>query len=262
MDHPDWSDWADNAKKCYDVGIEALRERLEKSKVVIGDCTLYNEDCRFILPTLSGADAVVSDPPYGMNWNTDTSRFAGGKTVRKTKRGGGVSTWGAIENDSVAFDPEPWLDFPQVILWGSNHFAARLPVGTTLVWLKRFDAAFGSFLSDAELAWMKGGHGVYCRRDLSLTSDAALGERLHPTQKPIGIMQWCVERTKGTVLDPFMGSGTTGVACIKLGRKFIGIEIEKRYFDIACRRIEEAYKQPDLFIEPQKPKAEQIGFDL
>jgi site-specific DNA-methyltransferase (adenine-specific)/modification methylase len=84
--------------------------------------------------------------------------------------------------------------------------------------------------------------------------------RDHPTQKPIAVMEWCLSFLPDcqTILDPFMGSGTTGVACAKLGRKFIGIEIEPRYFDIACKRIEDAYKQPDLFIEPPK-KPEQLG---
>ena len=78
----------------------------------------------------------------------------------------------------------------------------------------------------------------------------------HPTQKPIGVMKWAIEQLPNdvqTILDPFMGSGTTGVAAVKLGRKFIGVEIEPKYFDIACRRISEALKQPDMFIEPSKP---------
>lgn len=86
--------------------------------------------------------------------------------------------------------------------------------------------------------------------------------RLHPTQKPVGIMGWCVEKTDGIVLDPFMGSGTTGVACAKLGRKFIGIEIEPKYFDIACERIQKAYDQPDLFVEPPaKAVQESMAYD-
>ena len=78
----------------------------------------------------------------------------------------------------------------------------------------------------------------------------------HPTQKPLDVMKWCIERLPSgcsTILDPFMGSGTTGVACVKLGRKFIGIEIEPKYFDIACKRISEALKQPDFFVEKPKP---------
>ena len=86
------------------------------------------------------------------------------------------------------------------------------------------------------------------------------GAKQHPTQKPVKVMEWCLGFLPDarTILDPFMGSGTTGVACAKLGRKFIGIELEPEYFDIACKRIEDAYKQPDLFVEPPK-KAEQVA---
>ena len=224
----------------------------------IGEATLYLGDCREILPTL-GRDgvAVVSDPPYGMGWNTNSKRFSGGESGHRTRRMQGRDDWGDVVADDKEFDPTPWLDFPSVILWGANHYAARLPVGTTLVWLKRFDAAFETFLSDAEVAWMKGGHGVYCRRDLTMNHATGTTQRLHPTQKPVGIMSWCIEKTEGVVLDPFMGSGTTGVAAAKLGRKFIGIEIDPAYFDIACRRIEAAYAQPDLFIERPAPAVQQ-----
>ena len=224
----------------------------------IGDCTLYLGDCLDILPMLGKDCAVVSDPPYGMGWNTDSSRFSGGHRESVARRGQGRADWGAITSDDQPFDPAPWLAFPEVILWGANHFGARLQVGTTLVWVKRLDGAFGSFLSDAEVAWEKGGHGVYCWRDLTMMQEAK--DRVHPSQKPATLMQWCVDRTKAeTVLDPYAGSGTTGVACVNLGRKFIGIEIEPRYFDIACRRIEEATRQPRLFAEPHiKPKQETL----
>ncbi len=94
---------------------------------------------------------------------------------------------------------------------------------------------------------MSKGHGVYCRRDLS--NNAITSERVHPTQKPVALMEWCLGFLPGAkaVLDPFMGSGTTGVACVNLGRSFIGCEIEPTYFDAACRRIEQAYAQPRLF---------------
>ena len=89
-------------------------------------------------------------------------------------------------------------------------------------------------------------------------------EREHPTQKPLGVMKWCIEHLPDsslTILDPYMGSGTTGVASVKLGRRFIGIEIDQRYFDIACRRIEDAAKQPDMFIA-SAPKPLQGGLGL
>ncbi len=217
-------------------------------KVTIGRATLYLGDCREIATSLRGIDAVVSDPPYGMKWNTDTSRFSGGDEESVARRGVGRKDWGAIVGDSEPFDPAQWLAFPKTIMWGSNHYAARLPVGTTLVWIKRFDSGFGSFLSDAEVAWMSGGHGVYCRRDTSLAASA--NERNHPTEKPIGVMKWCIEKVGDapTILDPFMGSGTTGVAAVQMGRDFIGIEREPRYFEIACRRIEDAQRQGDMFI--------------
>ena len=87
-------------------------------------------------------------------------------------------------------------------------------------------------------------------------------DRWHPTQKPLALLSWCIEKLPDnahTILDPFMGSGTTGVACVKLGRKFIGIEIEPKYFDIACKRIRDAYAQPDFFVAPPAPKPEQLS---
>ena len=115
----------------------------------IGACTLYLGDCRDIAPTLVGVEAVIPDPPYGMKWNTDSTRFSGGENNNR-KIGAGRSNWGAIIGDEVEFDPAPWLAYDEVILWGANHYGGQLPVGTTLVLVKRNDAAFGSFLSDAE----------------------------------------------------------------------------------------------------------------
>ena len=210
--------------------------------VVLGDCLTID---------LPKADAVISDPPYGMKLNTDNSRFSGGDITSQAKRGSGIGTGEGkpILNDDKPFDPAPWLGFDAVVLWGVNHFSARVPVGTTLVWIKRLDHAFGSFLSDAEVAWMKGGHGVYCRRDLTLNAEAKT--RVHPTQKPVGIMAWCMERAKvpegGLVLDPYMGSGTTGIACIRTGRRFFGVEIDPRYFDAACERLTRELAQGRIF---------------
>jgi site-specific DNA-methyltransferase (adenine-specific) len=199
--------------------------------------TIYHGDCREIAPSLR-ADAVVSDPPYGMKWNVTTSRFSGGSDASKGKRGAGRDDAVPVYGDDGIFDPLPWLAYRHVVLWGFHHFAAALPVGSVLVWLKRLDGAFGSFLSDAELAWMKGGHGVYCWRDLSMTALAKT--RAHPTQKPVSLMQWCIT-TAGveqheTILDPFAGSGSTLRAAKDLGRKSIGIEIYEPYCEIAAER--------------------------
>jgi len=207
--------------------------------------TLYLGDCRDIAPQLQGVDAVISDPPYGMDWNTNYSRFRpgvnghGGRILPDRPK---------IEGDAEPFDPAMWLDYPAVVLFGCNHYAQRLPVGTTLVWLKRHDAGFGSFLSDAELAWMKGGHGVYAKRDLSMNAETLT--RCHPTQKPVPLMAWCMEVAKvpagATVLDPYMGSGTTGIACLRTGRNFVGIEKDPAHFANAVARLEREANQGAL----------------
>jgi site-specific DNA-methyltransferase (adenine-specific) len=226
-----------------------------KRRVVIGDCTLYEGDCLEVMPTLGTVEAILTDPPYGMKWDgkVSTGKNGHGKTGNRAKSYGKK-----ILGDEVSFDPRPFLEYDEVIMFGSNHYASRLPVGTTLAWIKRTDAGFGSFLSDAELAWKRGGHGVYCFRDTSLMSDTL--SRAHPTQKPVPLMRWCLGFLPNaeTILDPFMGSGTTGVACVKEGRKFIGIELDPDYFDIACKRIADAYAQPDMFVAAPAPKPEQL----
>ncbi len=198
-------------------------------------------DCLDVLPLIpdSCIAAVVTDPPYGMNWNADITRFTNGHGGAEQ---GMRSPRKPVEGDDKPFDPSPWADFPKAILWGSNHFAARLPVGTTLVWVKRNEDAYGAFLSDAEVAWMKGGHGVYLHRDLSM--NAITWDRQHPTQKPVGLMRWCIRKLKlppdAVILDPFAGSGTTGVAAIAEGRRAILIEKDAGYAEIARKRVQAA----------------------
>lgn len=225
---------------------------------VIGNATLYLGDCLDILPTLPKVDAVITDPPYGMDYDTDSRRFSGFKDEGLPPRGEGRGDR-MIYGDNQPFDPAPWLDFPKGIMWGSNHYAQRLPVGTTLVWLKRSPQHYGTFLSDAEVAWQVGGHGVYvfyaedsnARRRMEATGLAFGSTTAHPTQKPIALMEWCIDRLKlvarSMVLDPYMGSGTTGVAAANRDMRFIGIEREPKYFDIACRRIEDAQRQQRMF---------------
>ncbi len=200
--------------------------------------TIYNCDCREILPTLPKVDLVLTDPPYGIALNVDNARFSGGSAASIARRGGGSGSGSPIIGDDSAFDPSSLLSLAEhQIIWGWNHFPDRLPRGTCLVWLKRFDEAFGSFLSDAEIAWMSKGHGVYCRRDLS--NQGITNVRSHPTQKPLTLMAWCLGFFPDaiSVLDPYMGSGTTLRAAKNAGRSAIGIEIEERYCEIAARRL-------------------------
>lgn len=219
-------------------------------KVEIGLATLWLGDCRELLGIIPAEAAIISDPPYGMKRNGRYQRGAKSNSGQPHKRRG--SRFGEqIAGDREPFDPSPWLDYPQVVLWGSNHYSPKLPVGTTLVWLKRYATGFGSFLSDAEVAFCKGGVGVYCRTDLSLQSET--NDRAHPTQKPVGLMRWCFEKAKvppaALVADPYMGSGSTGIAAVIERRPFVGIERDQAYFDTACRRIEDAQRQTDLFTE-------------
>ena len=202
---------------------------------------LIHADCRDVLPLLPAVDLCLTDPPYGMSNNGDTTRFSGGVSPGGRRVRGDGQVRPMIIGDDKPFLPAPFLDFPRVILWGSNHFAQRLPVGTTLIWIKKPDKLYGTFLSDAEVAWMKGGHGVYAmRKDWGgfnrLASD---GLSVHQNQKPLALMLWCIHKAKGDglILDPYVGSGTTLRAAKDLGRKAIGIEIEEKYCKIATERL-------------------------
>lgn len=211
----------------------------------IGNATLYLGDCLEMLPTLDREAAIVADPPYGMKNNTDSRRFSGGSAAmverRKSQRD---NKWPVVVGDDKPFDPAPWLGFARVVLWGCNHYGQQLPNGTTLVWIKKLEGGYGTFQSDAELAWMKGGKGVYCRRDTSFRSN--MKDRQHPNQKPLGVMAWCIEKVGDveTIIDPYMGSGTTGIAALRAGKRFIGIEWEPQYFDAACKRHYEFENSP------------------
>jgi DNA modification methylase len=231
-----------------------------KRKEVIGDCTLYLGRCEEILPTLPKVDAVVSDPPYGIDYDPRRSeRSASSGQRKKMKR---------VEGDDKPFDPAPLLDLaPHFVLWGANHYASRLPdAGGWLVWDKREGGALfrGFAMSDCELAWCTSGKMVrtISHRWCGHLRDSERDLFVHPTQKPVAVMQWCIEQLPNDaklLVDPYMGSGTTGVACIRLAREFIGIEQDEGYFDIACERIRKAYDQPDMFVAPPSPQPEQLS---
>ena len=204
-----------------------------------GNIRLYCGDCLEIMPTLEAGsvDAVVTDPPYGINY--EASRYQN------------ASFSGVIAGDTKEFDPLPLLSITkQLILWGGNNYANRLPVGGWLCWDKRCNESADRILgSPFELAWTNHRTRFKIKRlqhGGAVNADGHGIKRVHPTQKPVALMEWCIGFTKGeTILDPFMGSGTTGVACVKTGRKFIGIELDRGYFDIAVKRIEKALKERD-----------------
>ena len=237
----------DNARKCYDLAISTMREKLASfRREVIGDCVLYNADCREILPLLPKVDAVVTDPPYGIG--EDGGRF-------RDRKGGGhrVLRKGGWDSDRPSKDTFAAVLSAgnSAIIWGGNYFADMLPPSKG--WLY-WDKLMGGDFADGELAWTS------LDRALRKFTHCNKGHgKEHPTQKPVALLKWCLGFLPDAhfVIDPFMGSGTTGVACVKLGRKFIGIEIDEKYFDIACKRIRDAYAQPDLFVAPPAPSPTQ-----
>jgi len=242
-------------------------------KEQIGDATLYLGDCREILPTLGAVDAVVTDPPYGQGLKVNTI-FAGGTRNRMVPQPGGgrlmvrPKMHRPIIGDDRPFDPAPLLAIaPSQLIWGAHKFADRLPAGQWLVWDK-VPTGKSRDQGDGEAAWLNK-PGAPMRIFRLLWDGLCVGagakhevgpfqQRVHPAQKPEVLMEWCLGflPDSRTILDPFMGSGSTGVACARLGRRFIGIEIDPGYFDIACRRIEAEYRQPRMFVEPP-PKAVQ-----
>lgn len=210
-------------------------------KFTIGGATLYRADCRDVMATIAGVAAVVSDPPYGMAYRHSGkgARVAGRKSLRRHAE--------VIQGDEHRFDPALWVGYPKVILFGANHYADRLPASAGwLVWDKKDMMKSNSF-SDAELAWSKGiGNSVRRFRYLwnGVCQAGEKGQkRFHPNQKPIALMEWAISLCRlgphDLVADPYMGAGSTGIAAVRLGLRFVGVEIEARHFDNACRRIEQ-----------------------
>ena len=205
-------------------------------KVVIGNATLYRGDCMDVMPTLPKVDAVITDPPYGLG-----SKMQGG-------------TWGAKEGfkDMLDWDSSPpsielLMELSALgrscVMWGGNYYGLP-PSRAWLVWDK---ANAVPTMADVELAWTNLDRPA--KRFNGLVGRVEFG---HPTQKPLDLMKWTVSQVDhchavSSILDPFMGSGTTGVAAVQMGRQFIGIEREPKYFDIACKRIEDAQRMGDMF---------------
>jgi site-specific DNA-methyltransferase (adenine-specific)/modification methylase len=213
--------------------------------VTIGDATLYLGDCMDILPTLPKVDAVITDPPYGIGekWAKD-GRFAscGGKLWSASER------WdNQIQQQAIDLA----LAMAKVgVVWGGNYYALP-PSRGYLIWDKMQS---GFSLADSEYAWVSA--PITPKTFRCARAQLASEGKQHPTQKPLGLMKWCIDQAGNpqTILDPFMGSGTTGVAAVQMGRQFIGIEREPKYFDIACKRIEQATRQEDMFIEKKQPE--------
>ncbi len=231
-------------------------------KVVIGNATLYHADCREILPTLPKVDAVVTDPPYGI------FKASGGDG-----RMFGKDTIYSVDDSAAEWDARPDGELlalvraaaPLWTIWGGNYMASDL--GDTkglLIWNK---LTGNNSYADGECAFTNkvGTMRIMTHQWCGAFKDSERGERaIHPTQKPVAVMRWCISYAKDaqTILDPFMGSGTTGVACVQLGRAFTGIERERKYFDIAVERISRAQAQGALFPHDTPAAPVQVGLDL
>lgn len=220
--------------------------------VKIGRATLYLGDCRDILPTLGKVDAVVTDPPYGIG-------EAAGRNKSRSNLAP-ATDYGCDDWDDKPVDPDLMDTVRSAARWqiifGGNYYHCA-PTKCWLVWDKDNGA---SDQADCELAWTNLDKAVrrikwtwngFIRQGEMSRKPGGWDTRNHPTEKPVGVMKWSIGHLPdaGTILDPFMGSGTTGVAAVQMGRDFIGIEREPKYFDIACKRIEDAQRQGDFFVE-------------
>lgn len=198
-------------------------------KVEIGNATLYLGDCAEILPTLEKFDAIVTDPPYGIGISSNPVRQKHEKM-----------DW---DNSTPTIDLMDLVlkSGNHAIIWGGNYFNLP-PSQGFFIWDKLQPENFS--LAMIEMAWTNIKTPAKMFRQ-SVTSYS----KEHPTQKPVNLMEWCISYCKNveTIIDPFMGSGTTGVACVNMKKQFIGIEREQKYFDIACKRIEDAQRQVCLF---------------
>lgn len=219
-----------------------LASAAKRVEYIGADCTLLLGDCREILPVLGKVDAVVTDPPYGIGESNERNLSRG--TLAKPR------DYGHYDWDKQPADPAVLMAARKAtsyqIIFGGNYFELP-PAKCWLVWDKLNG---NNDFADCELAWTnldKAVRRIQWRWNGMIRAEK--GDRVHPTQKPVGVMVWCIEHLPAgttTILDPYMGSGTTGVACVKLGRKFIGIEIDPGYFDIARKRIQAAVDEPRL----------------
>lgn len=252
--------------------------------VTIGDCTLYCGDCRDILPTIEWVNCVISDPPFEIEAHTLQRRILG-KSLGKGKRE-------VIYDKALTFSPiteelreflskwaaehcNEWaLIFCQaeaIAAWRDCLVEAGAKFKRAMIWVKPdgmpqyngqgpaqgYESIAAAWCGSGHSKWNGGGrHGVF-----TCNKGEGTGPNLHETQKPVKLMEILVglfSNWSDTIIDPFMGSGTTGVACAKMGRKFIGIEIDPKYFDIAYKRIEQAYRQPDILIQPLVKEIQEV----
>jgi site-specific DNA-methyltransferase (adenine-specific) len=240
----------DHSAEPEPVPVSALRASVPNA-VQIGRATLYNADCRDVLPLLPRNAVIACDPPYGIAYKHS------GKTGSTSKARGSARV-GQIIGDQEEFDPSAILSFDRVLMWGANHYSHRLPKGKWLAWDKHCGVGPNVSFSPVEFAWMRGSgrNDIHRQLWIGLCRGKYTGDtRWHVMEKPVELMDWCLGHLKvndgDVIVDPYMGGGSTGVAAIKRGLAFVGIEIDPVHFANACKRIEDAQRQGDLFIGEQ-----------
>lgn len=219
-------------------------------KVEIGLATLYLGDCADILPRLGRFDAVVTDPPYGIDVLNKTYKFVNdqpGKCLAKKRKFEDSGKWDKTAPSTDLINLLMQISEWQII-FGGNYFELP-PTKCWLIWDKENGA---NDFADGEMAWTNLNKAMRIKRymwnGMLRANKEPRGD--HPTQKPVGIMEWVINHLPAetqTIIDPFMGSGTTGVAAVQMGKTFVGIEREPSYFEIACNRLEQAQAQERLF---------------
>lgn len=198
-------------------------------------------DCYELLDSWPSAAALVTDPPYGIGY----MHSGGGNGIHRNKKRNSLRP---VHGDDVPFDPTPFARFRWVLLWGADHFCNRLPNGGTMLAWDKSPAAAGpadSFV-DGEFAWTN----VRCKRNVCrflwkgvacVKAGEENGRRYHPTQKPQGVCAWCLRvlalPADALVIDPFMGSGSLGVACHRAGLRYLGVEIDPEHYATARERL-------------------------
>jgi DNA modification methylase len=231
-------------------------ERIGNQRLILGECLT-------IMPTLGRFDAVVTDPPYGIGVDRSMAANSGTKYGRAAAAKGDykASGWddtpiGEAHIDAILAASD------SAVIFGGNYFALP-PARCWLVWDKENG---GNEFADCELAWTNLDKPVRLLRWMwnGMLRKGQEKRHGHPTQKPVALMEWCLGFLPDakTILDPFAGSGTTLVACQRMGRHGTGIELDPDYFDIACRRVDEAARQPDLLIPETRPQPTQEAMDL
>ena len=226
---------------------------------IIGDQLLIQGDCREVMAVLPKVDACLTDPPYGIGEGNAKGQTRG--KMAAPRQYVGADGWDKKPASAEHIEAIRAASTHQII-FGGNYFEGLGPTSCWLVWDKQNG---DNDFADCEMAWTnlpKAVRRIYWRWNGMIRKGDDIRE--HPTQKPVGVMEWCINHlpeTARTVLDPFMGSGTTLVACQRLGRQGIGIELDADYFEIACKRVQEVVNNPPLFT-PAPPKPTQDAMDL